>query len=71
MNKEKSFLIQYKLTGTRQVIVNLPEDEQLPELWDIMTGAEKDEWLYERQISSRVHMEDVDFAEAKYVIPYV
>ena len=71
MNKEKSFLIQYNVHGIRQMLVSIPSDEELPELWNEMTGEQKDEWLYERQTSTRVHMEDVDFAEAKYVIPYV
>jgi hypothetical protein len=58
------FRVSYLVSGMRVVEVHLPEGTELPEGWATMTNEQKDEWLFSVQTTSRVLMEDLDYAEA-------
>ena len=58
------FRVSYLVSGMRVVEVHLPEGTELPDYWATMTNEKKDEWLFAKQTTSRVLMEDLDYAEA-------
>ena len=58
------FRVSYLVSGMRVVEVHLPEGTELPEGWADMPNEQKDEWLFSMQTTSRVLMEDLDYAEA-------
>lgn len=58
------FRVSYLVSGMRVVEVHLPEGTKLPEGWATMLNEQKDEWLFAKQTTSRVLMEDLDYAEA-------
>lgn len=58
------FRVSYLVSGMRVVEVNIPEGTELPTNWADMTNEQKDEWLFGKQSTSRVLMEDLDYAEA-------
>jgi hypothetical protein len=61
------FQITHRIEGIRVTEVTLPLGTQLPEDWDTYGNLDKDEWLFEHQIYSKIRYEDVDFAEANSV----
>jgi hypothetical protein len=61
------FQITHRIEGIRVTEVTLPYGTELPEDWDTYGNLDKDEWLFEHQIYSKVRYEDVDFAEANAV----
>jgi len=61
------FQITHRIEGIRVTEVTLPHGTQLPEDWDTYGNLDKDEWLFEHQIYSKIRYEDVDFAEANSV----
>jgi len=58
------FRVSYLVSGMRVVEVHIPEGTELPTNWADMTNEQKDEWLFGKQSTSRVLMEDLDYAEA-------
>jgi len=58
------FRVSYLVSGLRVVEVHLPEGTELPADWADMPNEQKDEWLFAKQTTSRVLMEDLDYAEA-------
>lgn len=58
------FEIIYHLEGTRKVVITVPDKHTLPDDWDSLTKAAKDEWIYSRQSKSEITFEDIDHAEA-------
>lgn len=65
---EKQFQISYKVEGVRVVNVWLPEGTELPPIWNAMTPAHQDEWLYSHQLRSEVGYEDIHHSEAENVL---
>ena len=61
------FQITHRIEGIRVTEVTLPYGTELPEDWDTYGNLDKDEWLFEHQIYSKIRYEDVDFAEANAV----
>ena len=58
------FRVSYLVSGTRVMEVNIPDDITMPDNWADMGNEQKDEWLFSVQTTSRVLMEDLDYAEA-------
>jgi hypothetical protein len=58
------FRVSYLVSGTRVVEVHIPDNVAMPEGWATMPNEQKDEWLFSMQTTSRVLMEDLDYAEA-------
>ena len=61
------FQIVHKIEGVRITEVTLPYGTELPEDWDTYGNLDKDEWLFEHQIYSKIRYEDIDYAEANAV----
>ena len=61
------FQIVHKIEGVRITEVTLPYGIELPEDWDTYGNLDKDEWLFEHQIYSKIRYEDIDYAEANAV----
>jgi hypothetical protein len=64
----KQFQIAYKVEGVRVMNVWLPEGVELPPIWNAMTPAHQDEWLYSHQAKSEVSYEDIHHSEAENVL---
>jgi hypothetical protein len=62
------FRVSYLVSGTRVTEVNVPDDITMPDNWADMPNEEKDEWLFSVQTTSRVLMEDLDYAEAHRIM---
>jgi hypothetical protein len=58
------FRVSYLVSGMRVVEVHIPEGTELPVGWHNMRNEDRDEWLFSKQSTSRVLMEDLDYAEA-------
>lgn len=58
------FRVAYLVSGTRVTEVNVPDDVVMPDDWEYMPNEQRDEWLFSVQTTSRVLMEDLDYAEA-------
>jgi hypothetical protein len=58
------FRVSYLVSGVRVMEVNVPDDVTIPNDWADMPNEKKDEWLFAKQTTSRVLMEDLDYAEA-------
>lgn len=62
------FRVSYLVSGVRVVEVNIPDDVTMPNDWADMPNEKKDEWLFSMQTTSRVLMEDLDYAEAHKIM---
>jgi hypothetical protein len=62
------FRVSYLVSGTRVTEVNVPDDITMPDNWADMPNEQKDEWLFSVQTTSRVLMEDLDYAEAHRIM---
>ena len=61
------FRVSYLVSGMRVMEVNVPDDVSMPSNWQEMTNEQKDEWLFSVQTTSRLLMEDLDYAEASKI----
>jgi len=62
------FRVAYLVSGTRVTEVNVPDDVVMPDNWADMGNEQKDEWLFSVQTTTRVIMEDLDYAEAHRIM---
>jgi hypothetical protein len=58
--------VTYELKGVR--IIDVTTKGELPDNWDSLKTEEQDEWLYENQEYSVLHVEDIDYGKAVSVI---
>ena len=58
--------VTYELKGVR--IIDVTTKGELPDNWDSLKTVEQDEWLYENQEYSVLHVEDIDYGKAVSVI---
>jgi hypothetical protein len=61
------FRVSYLVSGVRVMEVNVPDDVTIPSNWADMPNEKKDEWLFSVQTTSRLLMEDIDYAEASKI----
>ena len=62
------YRVSYKVEGVRIMNVWLPDGVQPPKDFAIWDYPEQDEWLYEHQAHTSVHLEDIHYAEADSVL---
>lgn len=62
------YRVSYKVEGVRVMNVWLPDGVKPPKDFHIWDYPAQDEWLYENQIYSDVHLEDIHHAEAESVL---
>jgi len=61
------FRVSYLVSGVRVMEVNVPDEVTIPAEWADMPNEKKDEWLFSVQTTSRLLMEDIDYAEASKI----
>lgn len=57
----RKFRVTYHMEGQRIVDVYLPEDKQLPDMWERMNMGQRDEWLYDNAKHTVTIGEDIDY----------
>ena len=65
---KQTYRVSYELKGTRIVDVTV-DTNKLPDNFDVLSPEEQDEILYERQESSVLHLEDIDYGKAVSILP--
>jgi hypothetical protein len=64
----KTYRVTYELKGVRIIDVTA-DSNKLPDNFDVLSPQEQDEWLYETQVFSVLHTEDIDYGKAVSVLP--
>jgi hypothetical protein len=62
------YRVSYKVEGVRIVDVELPEGLQPPKEFHLWEYDKQDEWLYQNQIGTTTHLEDIHFSQAESVL---
>jgi hypothetical protein len=63
-----TYRISYRVEGVRIVDVELPEGTEPPKGFALWDYDKQDEWLYEHQIGTTTHLEDIHFSQAESVL---
>ena len=64
----KTYRVTYELKGVRIIDVTI-DPNKLPDNFDVLSPQEQDELLYETQVFSVLHTEDIDYGKAVSVLP--
>jgi hypothetical protein len=64
----KTYRVTYELKGVRIIDVTA-DSNKLPDNFDVLSPQEQDELLYETQVFSVLHTEDIDYGKAVSVLP--
>lgn len=64
----KTYRVTYELKGVRIIDVTA-DPNKLPDNFDVLSPQEQDELLYETQVFSVLHTEDIDYGKAVSVLP--
>lgn len=63
-----TYRVSYRVEGVRIVDVVLPDGLDVPKGFALWEYDKQDEWLYENQIGTSTHLEDIHFSEAESVL---
>jgi len=64
----KTYRVTYELKGVRIIDVTA-DSNKLPDNFDVLSPQKQDELLYETQVFSVLHTEDIDYGKAVSVLP--
>lgn len=64
----KTYRVTYELKGVRIIDVTI-DSNKLPDNFNVLSPQEQDELLYETQVFSVLHAEDIDYGKAVSVLP--
>lgn len=63
----KTYRVTYELKGVRIIDVTV-DPNKLPDNFDVLSPQEQDELLYESQVFSVLHTEDIDYGKAVSIL---
>jgi hypothetical protein len=64
----ETYRVSYKIEGVRIVDVELAPGTVPPKGFDLWEYDQQDEWLYENQLRTSTHLEDIHFSQAESVL---